>query len=422
MAGFAKSELRLAQPSVWFDQLAALLARELAPNSRKLRSALRMTTIATIGAGLIASCHVNNELGTYIVWLLVGAGPMMSISQGGAFLIAEALALFASVVMARDVGGNAVAMLPFIFAMMSFSTYLGATRKLGARLLLIQVVCLDTFYSVVFAPTRNRLGRGGHFRWQRDRLRHDRSVRQLAVARPRRRDPAGIAGSERRAGSFAAARGFRFLPGSTRRAAAADAAADFGSSRAHGSSESSGSRGCVRASPGDPAWSYHARGAHRSRSGTPDHCGPPESAARNSRHGAARNSSDGGRDCGGIGRNVPRTADAHRRWRRSSRLPPRGRARERRWTISVLASSRSDQHISARRVPRRSRILQTFTDSLAALTGHVERLLDEPPQPPAAAPANNVVPRLTGAPDPAIVRYSLKVGACVGDRLRNRHR
>ena len=40
-----------------------------------------MTTIATIGAGLVASCHVNNELGTYIVWLLVGAGPMMSLRK-----------------------------------------------------------------------------------------------------------------------------------------------------------------------------------------------------------------------------------------------------------------------------------------------------------------------------------------------------
>ena len=42
-------------------------------------------------------------------------------------------------------------MLPFMFAMISFSTYFGATRKLGAPILLIQVVCLDTFYNVVFA-------------------------------------------------------------------------------------------------------------------------------------------------------------------------------------------------------------------------------------------------------------------------------
>src|SRR5271169_5083640 len=101
MAGFAKTERRLAQPFAWFDQIAALLARELAPNSRKLRSALRMTTIATIGAGLIVSCHVNNELGTYIVWLLVGAGPMMSVRKASAVLVAEALVLVFSVVMAR---------------------------------------------------------------------------------------------------------------------------------------------------------------------------------------------------------------------------------------------------------------------------------------------------------------------------------
>ena len=55
----------------------------------------------------------------------------------------------------------------------------------------------------------------------------------------------------------------------------------------------------------------------------------------------------------------------------------------------------------------------SFTDSLAALTGHIERLLDEPPQPPAAAPSNSAVPRLSDAPDPAVVRYSMKVGLCV---------
>jgi hypothetical protein len=44
-----------------------LLGRELAPSARKFRVALRMTMIGTIGAALIASCHVNNELGTYII-------------------------------------------------------------------------------------------------------------------------------------------------------------------------------------------------------------------------------------------------------------------------------------------------------------------------------------------------------------------
>src|SRR5271170_5207206 len=137
MAGFAKTERRLAQPFAWFDQIAALLARELAPNSRKIRSALRMTTIATIGAGLITSCHVNNQLGTYIVWLLVGAGPMMSLRKATAFLIAEAFALASSVVMAKILVEAPWLLLPFLFAVIFFSTYLGTIRNLGAGLLLI---------------------------------------------------------------------------------------------------------------------------------------------------------------------------------------------------------------------------------------------------------------------------------------------
>jgi hypothetical protein len=152
MAGFANIEFRLARAEGWLDQLTALLTRELAPSSRKFRDALRMTVIATIGAGLVVSCHVNNELGTYIVWLLVGAGPMMSVRKASAFLVAEAIALVLSVIMARALAETPWLMLPFLFTLFSFSTYLGVTRKLGAGLLLIEVVCLDTFYSVVFGP------------------------------------------------------------------------------------------------------------------------------------------------------------------------------------------------------------------------------------------------------------------------------
>ena len=54
-------------------------------------------------------------------------------------------------------------MLPFLFAAISFSTYFGATRNLGAALLLIEVVCLDTFYTVVFAPDQIGWGAAGAF-------------------------------------------------------------------------------------------------------------------------------------------------------------------------------------------------------------------------------------------------------------------
>ena len=182
MAGFADPEIRLAQPPGWFDQLVALLSRELAPSSRKIRTALRMTTIATIGAGLITSCHVNNQLGTYIVWLLVGAGPMMSLRKAVAFLIAEAFALAASVLMAGILVESPWLLLPFLFGMMSLTTYVGATFKLGAPLLLIQVVCIDTFYSVVFTPDEIGWAAAGIFGGSVIAFGYAYPVRQLAVA------------------------------------------------------------------------------------------------------------------------------------------------------------------------------------------------------------------------------------------------
>src|SRR3984957_1711754 len=140
MNGSAITELRLSRLFSSIDQLGGLLAQELAPSSRKVRTAFRLATIATIGAGLVVSCHVNSELGAYIVWLLVGAGPMMSARKAVAFLIAEAIALAASVVMAGILGETPWLILPFLFAIISFSTYLGTTRNLGAALLLIEVV------------------------------------------------------------------------------------------------------------------------------------------------------------------------------------------------------------------------------------------------------------------------------------------
>ncbi len=134
------------------DRLEALVARELAPSARKIRTALRISTIVTIAIGLDASCHINSQLGAVIVWLLAGAGPMMSIRKALAWQIAVMLALITSVVMARAFAETPWLMLPFVFVWISFSTYVGATRKLGAGLLVIQIVCLITFYGVVFGP------------------------------------------------------------------------------------------------------------------------------------------------------------------------------------------------------------------------------------------------------------------------------
>ncbi|HEY2524165.1 MAG TPA: FUSC family protein [Candidatus Binataceae bacterium] len=108
--------------------------------------------IGTLGAGLVAICHVNNELGTYIAWLLVGAGPMMSVRKAGKVLALLGLAAAASVVMARAFAETPWLMLPFLFALFSWSTYIGNVLKLGAGLMLIEVISVNIYYLVEFAP------------------------------------------------------------------------------------------------------------------------------------------------------------------------------------------------------------------------------------------------------------------------------
>jgi uncharacterized membrane protein YccC len=152
VAGFIERQVGIQRPFAWLDRFEALVAHEIAPSARKIRTALRIATIVTIAIALDASCHVNSKLDAVIVWLLVGAGPMMSIRKALAWQIAVMLTLITSVVMARAFAETPWLMLPFVFAWISFSTYVGATRKFGAGLILIQIVCLITFYDVVFGP------------------------------------------------------------------------------------------------------------------------------------------------------------------------------------------------------------------------------------------------------------------------------
>jgi len=412
MAGFAKPDIRLVQPSGWYDQLVALLTRELAPSSRKLRTALRMTTIATLGAGVVTSCHVNNQLGTYIVWLLVGAGPMMSPRTAIAFLIAEAFALASSVVMAGMLVETPWLLLPFLFAVISLSTYLGTIRTLGAGLLLIQVVCIDTFYSAVFAPGEIGWGAAGIFggsviafgaivlfdNW----LWPDRGEVILL-------ESLGASVARDRSRLLEAANFYLDRPDAPRP---------------------------PLPPPTSDLPSHTALLSRAVAEGVSEHRHAILLAAITR---VAR-----------IGLEIDRLTVAARQ-----NVPAQIRAMVRpeiQATVDAIATVLDEiahelpTHISvgvdnpppASRTRARAaldaltaRVLQvrpsyigkassaelenfaTFTDSLAALTGHIERLLDEPPQPHAAAPSASPVPRLTDPPDPAHVRYSLKVGLCV---------
>src|SRR5215469_813953 len=77
---------------------------------------------------------------------------MMSIRKALAWQVAVMLALITSVVTARALAETPWLMLPFVFVWISLSTYIRATRKLGVGVLVIQIVCLITFYGVVFDP------------------------------------------------------------------------------------------------------------------------------------------------------------------------------------------------------------------------------------------------------------------------------
>ena len=411
MAGFIKQELLLARPFGWFDQLERLLARELAPTSRKLRTALRIATIATIGTGLIAICHVNSELGAYIVWLLVGAGPMMSLLRAGAFLIAEAVALVVSVVMARAFAETPWLMLPFLFALMSFFTYVGTSRKLGAPLLLIEVVSLDTFYGVIFAPQEIGWSAAGTFggsaiafgvlvlfdNW----LWPDRGEAILmkslgaSVGRARSRM---VRASDFYLDSEAAQR--PPLPPPTSELPAHMTL--LSQAMAEGVSE------------------------HR-------HAILLAAVMR-----VARINLEVDRLIFAARENVPREIRAMARPQIQATVdaiaaaldeiagelpthifvgpdtpPPPSRARAR--SAMDILGARIIQIRPAYIGKASSAEIENFasiTDSLATLTSHIERLLDEPPQGTAASAPKEVDPQLRGALDPAVVRFSLRVGLC----------
>ena len=411
MAGFAKPELRLAQAPGWFDQLAALLARELSPTSRKFRTALRLTTIATLGAGLIVSCHVNNQLGTYIVWLLVGAGPMMSARKATAFLVAEGIALATSVVMAGILSETPWLMLPFLFGVISFSTYFGTTRNLGAGLLLIQVVCLDTFYSVMFAPGEIGWSAAGIFggsviafgalvlfdNW----LWPDRGEEILleslgaSVARDRSRLlvatdfyldhlgprpplpppttdlPAHMALLNRAVAEGVSAHRQAILLAAVTRVARIGLEVD---------------RLTFTVRQDVPA---EIREMVR-----------PELQASVEAIATVLDE---------IARELPTHVAVG-----VDQTPPASRTRARSALDSLSARVIQVRPIYISKAsPADIENFASFTDSLALLTDYLERLLDEPPQPPSAPSANIAAARPSDGLDPALVRYSLKVGVCV---------
>ena len=136
----------------WFNWLARLAAEELAPRPRRIGTALRFAIIASVAIGLMTICQVDSALGPYLIWLLLGAVPMMSLETALVFLVIEGAVLALSLPVAGILAETPWLMLPAIGAFTYAVTYANTLWKLGAFGLVIEVVTLDTFYGVMFAP------------------------------------------------------------------------------------------------------------------------------------------------------------------------------------------------------------------------------------------------------------------------------
>jgi hypothetical protein len=136
----------------WFEWLLRLIAEELAPRPRRVSTSFRYATISTVATGLMAACHVDSPLGPYLSWLLLGGGPMMSLEKAVIFLLAEGATLALSVPVSGILAETPWLILPAIGIFVAFTTRINTLWKLGAIGLVMEVVTLDTFYGVAFAP------------------------------------------------------------------------------------------------------------------------------------------------------------------------------------------------------------------------------------------------------------------------------
>ena len=412
MAGFIEQQFGIQRPFAWLDRIEALVARELAPSARKIRTALRIATIVTIAIGLDASCHVNTQLGAVIVWLLAGAGPMMSLRKALAWQIAVMIALITAVIMARAFAETPWLMMPFLFVWISLSTYVGATRKLGVGMVVIQIVCLITFYGVVFAPEEIGWNAAASF---------DGSAIAFALivlfdnwlwpdpGEPILMESLGASVAHARSQLVEASNFFlvgESVPRPPLPAPTSDLPAHMallGQALAEGASEHR--RAILLA-----AITRAARiGFEVDRLVTAARENLPREIRTMVRDEIQTAVNVIAAALDEISHNLPaRIATG------ADEQAPATRTNLR-LAIDNLAARVIEVRPAyiGKSSPAEIENFAEFIDSLAVLTRHIERPLDEPPGPATTARSNSAVPRFSAPADPALVRYCLKVGLCI---------
>jgi len=88
----------------------------------------------------------------HLVWLSIGGAAMLSFRSAISNIVVIAPFLALSVAIASMLSETPWLMLPFLGLFTGIATYETATLKLGQFGLVSQVVTLDSFYAVMFAP------------------------------------------------------------------------------------------------------------------------------------------------------------------------------------------------------------------------------------------------------------------------------
>src|SRR5262245_50677971 len=112
-----------------------------------------MAFISAVGTALMAALHVNGALGPDTLWVALYASTSRMTPSAGLFVVlTEAALLSVSVPLAGILVETPWLLLPFFGLATALMTYGLSKRRLVGAWLLVQVTFLDTFYLCVFDP------------------------------------------------------------------------------------------------------------------------------------------------------------------------------------------------------------------------------------------------------------------------------
>jgi len=135
------------------DRAGRIAREELAPSPARLRTAMRIALICSLGTGLIAVMHIQSVLGAYTLWGLTST-PTVALRPMRALMLIVVIgfAMAISVPIAGILVQAPWLFLPFIGAAAAIFSYLINFGIVGSYWLFIEILSLGTLYTAVFTP------------------------------------------------------------------------------------------------------------------------------------------------------------------------------------------------------------------------------------------------------------------------------